>query len=320
MPTPREVRAVAAWRLAGSANGVVAGEPRGGRYTRGMPAEPLDDLSRLAIHTMTNKPWSLRQCIDGYAVHGIGGISVWRNVITPAEGGVTPDEGARMLRDAGLVVPALVRGGFFPAAAAAKRQAAIDENKRCLDEAATIGAEMVVLVVGAVPGMPLAEARRQVAEGIAACVDHARSRGVKLAIEPLHPMYAGDRSCINRMAEARQVCEQINGDASDPVVGIACDVYHVWWDPDLQREIAMAGQQRTLMGFHVCDWRLPTRDLLNDRGLMGEGCIDIRTIRGWVESAGFAGFNEVEVFSTEYWALDQAAYVERIVEAYRHAV
>lgn len=277
-----------------------------------MSAERLPDLSRLAVHTMTHKSWSLRQCIDAYAARGVKALSVWRNVIDPASGGVTPEEGATMLRDAGMAVPALVRGGFFPAVDAAKRQTAIDDNRRCLDEAAAVGAEMVVLVVGAVPGMALEEARRQVAEGIAACLPHAEATGVKLAIEPLHPMYAGDRSCINRMAEARQVCEQLR----HPLLGIAVDVYHVWWDPDLEREIALAGQQKTLFAYHICDWRLPTRDLLNDRGLMGDGCIDLPTIRGWVERAGFTGLHEVEIFSSEYWAMDQQAYADRIVQAY----
>lgn len=278
-----------------------------------MPAEPLSDLTRLAVHTMTHKPWSLRQCIDAYAPRGVGGLSVWRNVIDPSRGGVTPREAGAMLRDAGMAVPALVRGGFFTATDAATRQVSLDDNRRCLDEAASIGAEMVVLVVGAVPGMPLDEARRQVAQGIAACLPHAEATGVKLAIEPLHPMYAGDRSCINRMAEARQVCEQLRHE----LVGIAADAYHVWWDPDLEREIKLAGEQKTLFAYHLCDWRLPTRDLLNDRGLMGEGCIDLRTIRGWVEDAGFTGFNEVEIFSNDYWAMDQDAYADKIIEAYR---
>ncbi len=285
-----------------------------------MSAAPLTDLSRLAIHTMTHKPWSLRQCIDAFSKRDIRGIGVWRNVIDPAQGGVSPDEAGRMLRDAGMRVPSLVRGGFFPAIDPAQRQAALDDNRRCIDEAAAIGAEMVVLVVGAVPGMPLEDARKQVTEGIAACLPHAQAAteaGVKLAIEPLHPMYAGDRSCINRMAEARAVCEQLRDAPGGSLVGIACDVYHVWWDPDLKREIDLAAEQRTLFGFHVCDWRLPTRDLLNDRGLMGQGCIPLRTIRGWVEAAGFRGLNEVEIFSTEYWALDQEAYLDRIVAAYR---
>jgi len=217
-----------------------------------------------------------------------------------------------MLKDAGMVVPALVRGGFFPGVDGEARRKAVDDNLRCLDDAAVIGAEMVVLVVGAVPGMALSEARKQVTEGISQLLNHARARNVKLAIEPLHPMYAADRSCINRMAEARAVCEVLQ----NPLVGIAVDVYHVWWDPDLETEIALAGRQKTLFAFHVCDWRVNTRSLLTDRGLMGDGCIPIRTIRSWVEATGFSGFNEVEVFSEDYWSMDQHAYLARITEAY----
>ena len=277
-----------------------------------MPASELKDLSRLAIHTQTNKPWSLRACIDGYARAGVGAVSIWRHLIDPAQGGVSPAEAGKMIADSGMDVPALVRGGFFPAEEGAKRQAAIDENRRAVDEAQAVGAEMVVLVVGAVPGIALAEARKHVTEGIAQVAPYAAERDVKLAIEPLHPMYAADKSCINRMAEARQVCEQV-GSAH---VGIAVDVYHVWWDPDLKREIELGAQQNILFGFHVCDWRVETRHLLTDRGLMGDGCIDIRTIRGWMEDAGFAGYNEVEVFSEDYWAMDQSAYVEKITDAY----
>ena len=203
-------------------------------------------------------------------------------------------------------------GGFFPGVDAKSRQQAIDDNIRCLDDAAVIGAEMVVFVVGAVPGMDLSEARKQVTEGISNLLDHAKLRGVKLAIEPLHPMYAADRSCINRMAEARKVCEALQ----NPLVGIAVDVYHVWWDPDLEAEIALAGRQKTLFGFHVCDWRVNTRILLTVRGLMGDGCIPVRGIRSWVEAAGFSGFNEVEVFSEDYWSMDQHAYLARITDAY----
>lgn len=278
-----------------------------------MPASPIADLSRLAVHTMTHKPWSLAECVAGYAAVGASAISVWRNVIDPEHGGVTPQQGAAMLQDADITVPALVRGGFFPAVGEADRSKAIDENRICIDEAATIGAEMVVLVVGAVPGMALDEARMYVADGIGELLDHAESRNIKLAIEPLHPMYAGDRSCVNRMAEAREICEQLD----HPLVGIAVDVYHVWWDPDLESEIRRAGRMGTLFAYHICDWRLETRDLLNDRGLMGDGCIDLKTIRGWVEAAGFTGPHEVEVFSDELWATDQAEYVHRIIEAYQ---
>lgn len=268
----------------------------------------MPDLSTAAVHTMTNKPWTLAECVDKYARAGFGGISVWRNVIEPI--GVA--EASRIVRASGLKVPALVRGGFFPAFEAGKRQASLDDNKRCIDEAAAIGAEMVVLVVGAVVGMPLVEARKQIAEGISRVLTHAAQNQVKLAIEPLHPMYAADRSAINRMKEARLVCEQLKS----PWLGIACDVYHVWWDPDLESEIALAGEQGTLFGFHVCDWRPNTRDLLNDRGVMGEGAINIPHIRACVERAGFRGLNEIEIFSTEKWAMDQDQYLDEVARAY----
>ena len=267
-----------------------------------MPASELKDFSRCAIHTFTNKPWTLAQCIDGYAKAGIHGISVWRNALE----GIGAKSAGEMLRDASMKVPALVRGGFFTS------PSALSDNKTCIDEAREIGAEMIVLVVGATPGIPLEDARKIVADGIAAILPHAQSAGVKLAIEPLHPMYAADRSCVNRMAEARHICEQLK----HPLLGIAVDVYHVWWDPDLREEIQKAGQQKTLFGFHVCDWRVNTRHLLTDRGLMGQGCIDIRRIRSWVEEAGFKGLVEVEIFSEEFWAIDQNRYVDMIREAW----
>lgn len=266
------------------------------------------DLSHCAVHTMTNKPWSLADCCANYVMAGFAGVSVWRNTVAPEEGGVGLSEAAKIINDSGLRVPAYVRGGFFPAAEADQRQAAIDHNKQMLDEAAAIGADQLVLVVGAVPGMALREARRHVADGIAACLSHAQQLGVKLAIEPLHPMYAGDKSCINRMAQAREVCEQLQS----PWLGIALDVYHVWWDPDLEHEIELAGQQGTLLGFHLCDWRVDTRHLLTDRGLMGDGCIDLKRMISLVHAAGFAGLIEVEVFSEQYWSMDQSDYLNLI--------
>ena len=266
-------------------------------------------MDRLAIHTLTNKPWSLAECLDAYGEAGISGIAIWRNVIEP----IGIDEAARLVRASGLRVPALVRGGFFPAATAIDRQNAIDENRGIIDEAAALGADMVVLVVGAVAGIPLPEARQHVQDAIAALLPHAESAKVKLTIEPLHPMYAGDKSCVNTMAQANDICDNLG----HPLVGIAVDVYHTWWDPDLESEIARAGRGDRIFGFHVCDWRVPTRDLLTDRALMGDGCIDIPQIRGWVEAAGFSGFNEVEIFSETHWAEDQHDYLQRIIRAYQ---
>jgi len=267
-------------------------------------------MDRCAIHTQTNKPWSLKQCVEAYSTAGVKGISIWRHVIEP----IGAKEAGRIVRDHGMSVPSIVRGGFFTSLDPAARSAALDMNRTCIDEAQEIGAEMVVLVVGATPGLPLEEARKQVAEGIAALVPYARSAKVKLAIEPLHPMYAADKSCINRMTDARKVCQIVN----DPMVGIAVDVYHVWWDPDLEQEIRLAGELKLIFAFHICDWLTTTNDLLTDRGLMGEGVIDLRKIRGWVEATGFKGFNEVEIFSKRWWETDQTAYVREITIAYLH--
>lgn len=265
-----------------------------------------DDLGRCCIHTMTTKPWSLGESVRAYAAAGVGGITVWRQHLE----GAPLAESAALLRDSGLRVVSLCRGGFFPGITQAARTAALDDNRTAIDEAAAIGAPLVVLVCGAVPGMPLAEARKQIAEGLAAVADHAAQAGVKLGIEPLHPMYADARSAVNTLGQANDMAEALGSSA----VGVTVDVYHVWWDPDLEAEIRRAGER--LLSFHVCDWRTPTRDLLNDRGLMGEGCIPLRQIRGWVEQTGFDGPVEVEIFSDAYWGTDQAAYLERVVDAW----
>ena len=273
-----------------------------------MAAPPLTDLSRLCVHTITTKPWSIEEATEHYAAAGVRGVTVWRQWLD----GRDPAQVGDRLRAAGLDVVSLCRGGFFPALDAAGRQAAIDDNRRAIDEAAALGTSLVVLVCGAVPGQPLDVSRDQIADGIAAVLDHARSCGVRLAIEPLHPMYADLRSAINTMRQANDMCQRL--EAED--VGVTVDVYHLWWDPELEEQIARCGQMGRLFSFHVCDWRTPTEDLLNDRGLMGEGCIDIRQIRAWVEATGFRGFNEVEIFSNRYWAMDQHEFLDKIKQAY----
>ncbi len=269
-------------------------------------ANGIQDCSRLCIHTMTTKPWSLREAIDGYVKAGVPGITVWRQHLEP----YGAKEAGKMLQDSGLHVVSLCRGGFFPAKGAAAREAAKDDNRRAIDEAAAIGAPLVVLVCGAVPGMDLAEARQQIMDGIAAVLPHARAAEVKLSIEPLHPMYADDRSAVNTLEQANNMVMALNS----TWLGVTVDVYHCWWDPMLKAEIQRAG--RNILSFHVCDWRTPTRDILNDRGMMGEGCIDIPKIRGWVEQTGFNGPIEVEIFSNEFWAWDQEKLVERVKRAY----
>jgi sugar phosphate isomerase/epimerase len=264
-------------------------------------------LDRLCIHTMTTRPWPLAVAVREFADAGVGGITVWREHLDP----MGAAEAATVLDDSGLAVVSLCRGGFFPAASAVDRAAAIDDNRRAIDDAAAIGAPIVVLVCGAVKGQSLDESRRQIADGIAAVLPHAAAADVKLAIEPLHPMYADTRSAINTLAQANDMVEQLNS----PHLGVALDVYHTWWDPALEAEIKRAGDE--LIAFHVCDWRVPTRDLLTDRGMMGEGCIPIRAIRDWVEAAGFAGFVEVEIFSEAFWDMNQTVLLEKIIRAYR---
>jgi sugar phosphate isomerase/epimerase len=270
----------------------------------------MPDLRRFSIHTITNKPWPVERCIERYADAGVGGITLWRYNFE----GRDPSVVGRQIREAGLVCTGLARGGFFPALTAAGRQAAVDQNRQAIDEAAACGAPVLVLVCGAVPGQALEESRKQVTAGIAACVEHARAAGVKLAIEPLHPMYADDRSAIVTTRQANEVCEALGSPAE---VGIALDVYHTWWDADLEPEIARAGAAGRLFAYHVCDWRTPTEDLLNDRGLMGEGCIPLKKIKDWVAAAGFHGFDECEIFSNRRWAQDQEVYLAEIIAAYQ---
>lgn len=270
--------------------------------------DPPADLSRLCIHTMTTKPLALPEAIEAYRLAGVPAMTVWRQALAPH--GVA--ESGRMLADSGLRVTSLCRGGFFPGETKPLRQAAIDDNRRAIEEAAAIGAPLVVLVCGAIPGMPLDEARKQIADGIAACMDEAGAAGIRLAIEPLHPMYADCRSAVNTMEDANEIASRL----AHPAIGVAVDVYHLWWDRHLRRGIRECGAAGRLFAFHACDWRTPTRDLLNDRGLMGEGCIPIRVIRGWMEDAGFDGDIEVEIFSDHYWTRDQAEYIEDIKRAY----
>jgi sugar phosphate isomerase/epimerase len=253
---------------------------------------PNPDLLSLNTATVREK-WSLRQMIEGCARHGIRGIAPWRDKL--AELGAK--EAAKMIRAHGLTVTGLCRGGMFPAADRQGRQAAIEDNLRAIEDAATLEARCLVLVVGGLPAgsKDLAGAREQVRDGIGAVLGHARACGVPLAIEPLHPMYAADRACVNTLAQANDLCDEL-GEG----LGLAVDIYHVWWDPRLEAEIERAGAKR-LLAFHICDWLVPTTDLLLDRGMMGDGVIDIPLIRAWVEAAGYRGFHEVEIFSANNW-------------------
>jgi len=261
------------------------------------------DANLLSLNTATvRQQWKLPDIIDGCARHGIRGISPWRDQV--AATGLK--DTASRIRDAGLTVSGYCRGGMFPAVDRAGRRAALDDNKRAVDEALTVGAQCLVLVVGGLPkdrdgrieSKDLPGAREMVRDGIGELLEYARPAGLPLAIEPLHPMYAADRACVNTMEHANDLCDELGAG-----LGIAVDAYHVWWDPHLEREIVRAGgaSPMRLFAYHICDWLVPTTDLLTDRGMMGDGVIDLKRLRSWMEDSGYRGMHEVEIFSANNW-------------------
>lgn len=247
----------------------------------------------MSLNTATVKTqWNLREAVEGCSRFGIAGIAPWRDKLK--ECGVK--EASTMISDHGLRVTGLCRGGMFTTEEGIS-DSILDDNKHAVDEAYAIGAECLVMVVGGLKpdSKDLIGARLQVEEGLFKCLEHARTSGVKIAVEPLHPMYASDRSCINTICQALDICDQL-GDG----IGVAIDVYHVWWDPDLESQLKRTGKNR-LMAFHICDWLMDTKDLLLDRGMMGDGVINIPKIRSWIEREGYEGLNEVEIFSENNW-------------------
>lgn len=265
----------------------------------------------------------LTDILDACARRGIRAISPWRDQV--AASGL--DVISRLVKAHGLELSGYCRGGMFTASDSAGLKAAHEDNRRAVDEACELGARCLVLVVGALPGAlagkaahkDIALSRRQVSDGIGSLLDYARSCRMPLAIEPLHPMYAADRACINTMEQALDVCDTLDP-AKSGALGVALDVYHCWWDPKLKDQIGRAGKSR-LLAFHVCDWLTPTTDLLNDRGMMGDGVIDIPMIRGWVEAQGFEGHSEVEIFSTgNWWQRDAGEVLDTCIERHRQNV
>jgi len=279
------------------------------------------DYRWLSINTATvrrqhGSEWPLLEIIDACARHGIRAISPWRDQVAGAGLAAT----ANAIRAHGLELSGYCRGGMFTS------DGARDDNLRALDEACELQAPCLVLVVGGLPGAlagralhkDLAAAREQVNGGIALLLEAAKERRMPLAIEPLHPMYAADRACINTLEQALDVCDALDPQRSG-VLGVAVDLYHVWWDPKLHAQIDRAGRER-LLALHVCDWLTPTTDLLNDRGMMGDGVIDIPRVRGWVEDAGFAGYSEVEIFSHRWWSRPGDEVLATCIERHRTAV
>ena len=282
----------------------------------------------LSINTATvrksrGQDLPLTDIIEACVSRGINAISPWRDQVAT----VGLNTVSKLVKTHGLKLSGYCRGGMFPAATAAGIQASDADNRQAVDEACELNAPCLVLVVGGLPGALAGQAahkniqqsRDQVFEGIEKLLAYAKSCNMPLAIEPLHPMYAADRACINTLEQALDVCDKLDP-AQAGALGVAVDVYHVWWDPKLQQQIERAGQKR-LLAFHVCDWLTPTRDLLNDRGMMGDGVIDIPKIRGWVEAQGFNGFSEVEIFSTEnWWKRDHSEVLETCIARHLSAV
>ena len=257
-------------------------------YT-GSPGSPSP--SRLSFNQITAERAGLKEVVEACARHGVPYVAVWRHKL--AQVGVKT--AVCLLRDAGVRVSSVCRGGMFPAAADDERAARIEENRRAVDEAAALGAEVLVLVCGAAPDRDIAAARRMVADGIAALVPYARERGVRLGIEPMHPGFAAERSCITTLAEARRLAERF-----DPAtVGVVADVYHIWWDPELYDELARAAGR--VVGFH---------------GMMGDGVIELRRIREAVERTGYAGPIEVEIFNQGVWDMPLDTLMPMVKERY----
>jgi sugar phosphate isomerase/epimerase len=269
-------------------------------------------LESLAINLATvRQQWNIREAVQACRQLGITGVDPWRDQVAAL--GLA--ESVRVIKANGMRVTGYCRGGMFPATDGVGRQAAVDDNMHAIDEAAALEAECLVLVVGGLPpgSRDISGARAMVADGLAAILPHARACQVPLAIEPLHPMYAGDRACVNTLSQALDLAEGL-GEG----VGVAIDAYHVWWDPQLEEQIARAGRSEKILAYHICDWLVPTRDLLLDRGMMGDGVIDLRRIGSWIAQAGYRGCAEVEIFSKlDWWTRPGDEVLLTCIERYR---
>jgi len=277
----------------------------------------------LSINGATvRKQADLLGIVDACAKRGIAAISPWRDQVAA----VGLDRAARALKDAGLKLSGYCRGGLFPADAAHRAEAR-DDNRRAVDEAVALSAPCLILVAGGLPqyarpgsapSKDLVGARKMIEDGLAELLAYARQAGLPLALEPLHPMFAADRAAVNTLDQALDIIDRLDP-AGDGALGVAVDVYHVWWDPALYDAIARAGKKR-LLAYHVCDWLVPTRDMLNDRGMMGDGVIELRRIRQAVEAQGYDGLIEAEIFSDHWWSEPLDTVLDTCIERYRAVV
>ncbi len=265
------------------------------------------DLSRLSLNQITTERLTLPEAVAACRRHNIRHIGVWRHKLSECGLSVA----AALIRDNGLSVSGLCRGGTFPAPTKAERQQRIDDNRKAIDQAAALGTDVLVLVCGPATDRDLPAARAMVADGIAAIRDHARAAQIRLAVEPLHPMFAADRSVITTLAEANTLAERLD-------VAVIVDAYHVWWDPDLSAQIHRAGPR--IAGFHVSDWLVPLPDFLFGRGMMGDGVIDLREISRLINKAGYQGPIEVEIFNRDLQAQDPDLLLPKLCERFQDEV
>ncbi|OAN37452.1 sugar phosphate isomerase/epimerase family protein [Mycolicibacterium iranicum] len=268
-------------------------------------------FERLALNTMTIKRWTLREAVEATAAAGLPAIGLWRDRV--AEAGT--EQAAKIVLDNGLRVSSLCRGGFLTGIDDA--ETAIDDNRRAIDEAATLSAAELVMVVGGVPDRDLVGARHRLVERLAELVPYAAQRDVRLALEPLHPVFCADRAVISTLAQALELA------APHPArtVGVVVDTYHVWWDPALAESVAHAGAQGRISSYQICDWLVPmAADPLVSRGMMGDGVIDFAAITALVRDAGYDGDIEVEIFNEAVWATDGVEVLETMKERYRELV
>jgi len=247
-------------------------------------------LERLSFNQMTADPWSLEQAVHHCAASNTPYIGAWRHKLNG-----DAVKSATLIRAAGLQVSSLCRGGWFSATTAEERRQRIADNRLAIEEAAILGAPVLVIVSGPANGQTLEDARATVLDGLLEILPDAERAGITLGIEPLHPMYAADRSVVVTLKQANDIVAQL----ASPAAGVVIDAFHVWWDPDVMPQIERA--HGTIVGYHVSDWPVPLPGILMGRAMMGDGVIELRRLRHAVEAAGYDGPIEVEIFNEEIW-------------------
>lgn len=270
-------------------------------------------MSRLSLNQETLRQWSLPELASGCADTGVRGVGLWRAPVQE----YGPEAAGKLMREAGLTVTSLCRGGFFTAADPAERAAALDDNRRAVDEAAAVGTDTLVLVSGGLPpgSRDLHGARERIADALAVLVPYAAERGVRPAIEPLHPMFASDRCVVSTLAQALDLAERFPAEH----VGVVVDTYHLWWDDRVAEQIARAAGR--IAAFQLADWVTPLPEgVLLGRGQLGDGCVDLRWFRERVDEAGYGGFVEAEIFSPALWKRDGAEVLAEIRDRYERLV